>query len=149
MAMAETASRNDPVLGFRFKITLDNQPVGGFSECNGLQLETETQDYAEGGLNTHIHKFPGRTKQSNITLKRGIVDRSLWEWYYNLTRGIVRLRSGSIAVLDPGDDSKVVMQWDFDRAFPAKWIGPDLNALQNNVAVETLELCHQGLKRII
>lgn len=146
--MAETGSRNDPVLGFRFKITFNNQSVGGFSECSGLQLETEIQDYAEGGLNTHMHKFPGRTKQSNITLKRGIVDRSLWDWYYNLTRGIIQLRAGSIVVLDPGDDSNAVMQWDFERAFPAKWVGPDLNASQSNVAVETLELCHQGLKRI-
>jgi phage tail-like protein len=112
-----------------------------------LQLETEIQDYAEGGLNTHLHKFPGRTKQNNIVLKRGIIDSSLWQWYYDLARGIVSLRSGSIFVLDPADDSTIVMQWDFDRAFPAKWIGPDLNALQNNVAVETLELCHQGLTR--
>src|SRR5215218_6122121 len=57
MAMAETGSRNDPVLGFLFKITFNNQSVGGFSECSGLQLETEIQDYAEGGLNTHMHKF--------------------------------------------------------------------------------------------
>jgi phage tail-like protein len=153
--MAETGSRNDPVLGFRFIITFNNQSLGGFSECSGLQLETEIQDYAEGGLNTHMHKFPGRTKQSNITLKRGIVDRGLWDWYYNLTRGIIRLRTGSIVVLDPGsviqersNASDAVMQWDFERAFPAKWVGPDLNASQSNVAVETLELCHQGLKRI-
>ena len=145
--MAESGSRNDPVLGFRFNITMDNQPVGGFSECSGLQLETEIQDYAEGGLNTHLHKFPGRTKQSNITLKRGIVDRSLWDWYYDLTQGVIRLRTGSIFILDP-TGSKEVMQWNFDRAFPAKWVGPDLNASQSNVAVETLELCHQGLKRI-
>jgi len=145
--MAESGSRQDPFLVFRFEIKLDDLPEAGFSDCSGLQLETEIQDYAEGGLNTFMRKFPGRTKQTNITLKRGIVDRQLWDWYYDLTQGKVKLRNGSIVVKDPSG-GQVVMAWEFSRAFPAKWVGPELNASQNNVAVETLELCHEGLKRI-
>jgi len=144
--MAETGARNDPFLAFRFEVRLDDLAVGGFSECSGLQLETEVHDYAEGGLNTHVRKFPTRTKQINITLKRGIVDRELWDWYYALTQGEVRFRNGSIIVRDPSG-AQVVMEWQFRRAFPCKWIGPDLNATQSSVAVETLELCHQGLER--
>ena len=144
--MAETASRKDPFLAFRFEVRLDDMPVGGFSECSGIQMETEVHDYPEGGLNTHILKFPTRTKQTNITLKRGIVDRTLWDWYDNLVQGQIEFRSGSIAVHDPSGE-KDVLRWEFDRAFPSKWTGPDLNATQNNVAVETLELCHHGLKR--
>lgn len=144
--MAETSSRNDPFVVFRFEITLDDMPKGGFSECTGLTLETEMKDYMEGGLNTHVRKFPGRTKQSNITLKRGIVDRSLWDWFFQLSQGQVIYRNGSVIVKDPsGNDD--VMEWRFVRAFPLKWTGPDLNATQNNVAVETLELCHHGLER--
>ena len=144
--MAETNSRQDPFLAFRFEIRLDDLPVGGFSECTGLQLETEVHDYPEGGLNTHLRRFPTRTKQTNITLKRGIVDGELWDWYYRLTQGEIESRSGSILVYDPSG-SDVVMMWEFSQAFPCKWIGPELNATQNNVAVETLELCHQGLRR--
>jgi phage tail-like protein len=144
--MAETAARNDPFLAFRFEIKLDNLRVGGFSECSGLQLETEVFDYPEGGLNTHLRKFPTRTKQTNLTLKRGIVGRELWDWYYALTQGQVQVRSGSIMVQDPSGKQKVI-EWHFRDAFPCKWVGPDLNATQNNVAVETLELCHQGLER--
>jgi phage tail-like protein len=144
--MAKTGARNDPFLAFRFEIKLDDLSVGGFSECSGIQLETEVHDYAEGGLNTHWHKFPTRTKQTNITLKRGIVGKELWDWYYKLTQGEVKFRNGSILVHDPSGE-QVVMEWQFRQAFPCKWLGPELNATQNNVAVETLELCHHGLER--
>lgn len=144
--MAETATRNDPFIAFRFEIRFKDQAFGGFSDCNGINLETEVQDYTEGGLNTHVLKFPGRTKQTPIVLKRGIVDRSVWDWYFDVTQGKVTYRSGSIVVFDPSGKN-VTIQWDFERAFPSKWTGPDLNAAQNTVAIETLELVHQGLKR--
>lgn len=144
--MARTGLRVDPFLAFRFEIRLDDLSVGGFSECTGLQIETETENYNEGGLNTHIHMFPTRTKQSNITLKRGITDREMWNWYYDLTRGRIRFRNGSILVRDPSGEA-VAMEWRFTRAFPAKWVGPELNATQNSVAVESIELCHHGLDR--
>jgi phage tail-like protein len=145
--MTVTAARNDPFLTFRFEIRLDDLPAGGFSDCAGLQSEVEMQDYAEGGLNTFMHKFPGRAKQSTLTLKRGIVDRVLWDWHYALSRGRVRRRNGSIAVRD-ASGANVVMEWQFRGALPAKWTGPELNASQSAVAVETLELAHQGLERI-
>lgn len=144
--MAETADRNDPFPAFRFEVKIDDLPVAGFSECSGLQLETELHDYNEGGLNNIVRKFPTRTKQSNLVLKRGIVDRQLWDWYFSLTEGQITFKGGSILLRDPSGE-KVVMEWNFQRAFPCKLHGPELNATQNQVAVETLELCHQGLKR--
>jgi phage tail-like protein len=142
-----TGDRKDPFLAFRFEIRLDDLSVAGFSECTGLQLETEVQDYNEGGLNTHVRKFPTRTKQSNLTLKRGIVDRVMWNWYWDLTRGLVKRRNGSVIVRDPSG-STAVIEWQFREAFPCKWHGPELNATQNTVATEVLELCHAGLERI-
>lgn len=144
--MPSSADRQDPYVAFRFEIRFDDLPVGGFSECSGLQLETEVQDYAEGGFNQHVRKFPGRTKQTNITLKRGIVDRELHDWYLDLVKGTVLLKNGSILVHDTSGKN-VDIEWQFQRAFPCKWFGPDLNATQNNVAVETIEICHQGLIR--
>ncbi len=144
--MAETAGRNDPFLAFRFEVKIDDLPVAGFSECTGLQLETEVFDYNEGGLNSIVRKFPTRTKQVNLVLKRGIVDRKLWDWYFQLTQGTIDFRNGSILVRDPSGAS-VAMEWHFRRAFPCKLHGPDLSATQSQVAVETLELCHQGLER--
>lgn len=145
--MAASSGRTDPFLAFRFEVKIDEIPVAGFSNCTGLQLDTEVFDYAEGGLNTHILKFPGRTKQANIVLKRGIANRNLWDWYYELSQGKVAFHNGSIVVRDPAG-AQAVMEWQFNRAFPTKWIGPDLNAGTSSIAVETIELCHQGLKRV-
>jgi phage tail-like protein len=145
--MAETGSRQDPLLAFRFEVLLGEQSVGGFSDCTGLQLETEVKDHPEGGLNTHLLKFPTRTKQSNLTLKRGIVNRALWDWYYDLTRGVVALRKVTVIIRDPAGGEAA--KWEFNNAFPCKWQGPDLSATQNNVAVETFELCYREWTRTV
>jgi len=144
--MAETSARNDPFVTFRFEVKFDDLPAGGFSECSGLSFETEVRDYAEGGVNSHLHKFPHRAKLANLLLKQGIVSRKLWDWHYDQTQGKVQRRNGSILVHDPSGGA-VVMEWRFVRAFPCKWSGPELNAAQNSVAVEVLEICHEGLER--
>ena len=144
--MAETAARVDPALGFRFRVTLDDMAPAGFSDCGGLQVETEVHEYAEGGRNTNMLRFPTRTKHASLTLKRGIVDPALWAWHDDVVQGRIRRRNGTVAVHDPSGD-RVVAEWQFRDAFPCKWVGPELAAGQSAVAVETLELCHQGLVR--
>lgn len=142
--MGTTGSRHDPFMAFRFEIRLTGLPVSGFGECSGLQLETELQTYNEGGNNSFVRHFPTRTKQSNITLKRGIVDREIWTWYFDVIQGLIHFRDASIIVYDAAG-VRPAAQWDIRRALPIKWIGPQLNATQNQVAVETLELAHHGL----
>lgn len=144
--MSETSSRDDPFLGFRFTVRFDTLPPGGFSECSGLQMEAEVQDFNEGGMNTHSWKFFTRAKQANLVLKRGIVNKVLWDWYQSLRQGKMIFRNGTILVFD-ATGTTPVMEFQVMQAFPTKWVGPDLNAMQNNVAVETLELAHQGLDR--
>jgi phage tail-like protein len=144
--MAQTGARNDPFVTFRFEVKLDGIASAGFAECNGLQLETEFLDYMEGGVNDYVHKRPTRTKQGNLTLKRGIVDRQLWDWYYDLTQGTVAPKNGEIVVRDPSGGT-VVMAWNIENVLPVKWLGSDLNAGQNNIAIETLELSYLRLKR--
>ncbi|MBB5157037.1 phage tail protein [Saccharopolyspora phatthalungensis] len=144
--MAELGTQTYPFVGFRFEVRLDALPVGGFSECGGLRLRTEIQDFIEGGLNTHVHKLPVRVTQSDITLRRGVADRVLWDWYAELTAGTVRRRGGAILVRD-ASGSNVVAEWRFQRALPVTWIGPELDAAQSRVAVETIELAHEGLER--
>jgi phage tail-like protein len=144
--VADNGNRIDPVPSFRFTVRFDDlQPVG-FSDCTGLTLETEVQDYHEGGLNTHSWKFVTRNKQGNLTLKRGIVDDVMWNWYLAITNGAIQFRNATITVQNPSGDD--VMEFQALQAFPVKWVGPDLSASQNNLAVETLEFAHQGLQRI-
>ena len=88
--MPATGSRTDPYVGSHFFIEIDGVDHGGFTECAGLQVETEVTDYAEGGNNGFVHKLAGRTKWTNLTLKWGTTDSvALWEWYQKVTQGQV------------------------------------------------------------
>lgn len=142
--MADPGERADVFLAFRFQVTSD-VPLGGFSECGGLQLETEIQDYPEGGQNTYVHKLPGRVKQTNLRLKRGLATQALWDWYATILDGTVLRRDISVRLLDGTQD--VQGEWQFFRAYPVKWVGPELNATQNQVAAETIELAYEGMRR--
>jgi len=145
--MPNAGARNDPATAFRFTVRFDNLPPGGFTDCSGLTLETEVQDYHEGGVNTHNWRFASRTKQSNLVLKRGIVNKVLWDWHQDIATGRMQFRNGTITVHDPsGSEDKLEFQ--VLQAFPVKWTGPDLGAAQNNIAVESVEFAHQGLIRI-
>lgn len=141
-----TGVRNDPYTAFRFVVLLDALPAAGFSECGGLQVQLDVHEYLEGGLNTHAHKLPTRAKLNNITLKRGIVDRSMYNWFADVVQGRLRYRNGSIIIQDESGQVERVV-WEFQRAFPVRWVGPDLNAQQSSVAVETVEIAHHGLVR--
>jgi phage tail-like protein len=146
--MPDTGARLDPFLAFRFVVVFDDLPECGFSDCTGLQVELESQEYIEGGLNHHTWKFPTRAKQSNVTLKRGIINRLLWDWLHDVATGNMKYRSGTIKVLDSSGKTPM-MSFQIQKAFPVKWVGPELSAGQNNVAMETLELAHQGMQRLL
>jgi len=143
MAVAE---RKDPYLGFRFLVEIQGLIVGGFSEVSGLQAETEVEEIREGGINDHVHKLPKITKYPNITLKRGITDSDvLWKWHQEVISGLFMRMSGFIILLDSKGEEK--WRWHFVDAYPVKWTGPDLKADSSTVAVETLELAHNGIMK--
>lgn len=139
-------TRNDPFMGFRFLVELGGVVVAGFSEVTGLQVETEVQDYREGGLNDFMHKLAGPTRYpSNLVLKHGITDkRELWKWHQDVALGKVERKNGSIVLLDAAGEE--MWRWNFEGAYPVRWNGPDLRANTAEVAVETLEMVHRGIK---
>jgi phage tail-like protein len=86
------------------------------------------------------------TKHSNIVLKWGLADDTqLYQWHRDAVNGNVQRRNGSIVLLDRRGQE--VARWNFVRAWPTKWDGPDLTAEGNDVAIETLELAHEGVER--
>jgi len=138
--------RTDPYLNFRFQVEIDSLVVGGFSEVLGLRVETETEEYREGGLNHRVHKLPRVTKQSNITLKRGITDSDvLWEWNKDVVNGSIKRKTGRIILCDYEGREK--WHWIIEDAYPVKWEGPELSGTGGTVAVESLELAHNGVKK--
>jgi phage tail-like protein len=129
--------------GSNFRVEIDNVPVAKFAECHGLSSETDVITYREGG-DRATRLLPGLTNYSPITLKRGLViDRSLWEWRKKIADGQIDRRNGAIILLAP--DGTDAARWTFRNGWPSKWIGPDLNARSNDVAIETLEIVHEGL----
>jgi len=139
--------RRDPYFKFNFHVEIESLVVGGFQEVSGLQSEIEFQEYREGGVNAFTHKFAGPVKySSNLVLKAGLTDsRGLWEWYCDVTRGRIVRKNISVLLLD--EDGLEQMRWDFEKAYPVKWVGTDLRGTGSEVAVETIELVHRGLMR--
>jgi phage tail-like protein len=146
--MATTGSRNDPFHGFSFLVEIDSITRGAFRECSGLDTTTDPVDYREGADAPHVRKLPGLTKYSNISLKRGItLDQELWEWRQKVVDGKMEeaRKHGSIILLNEKGEKK--LRWDFIDGWPTKWTGPSFNATSNDVAIETLEIVHEGIKR--
>ncbi len=136
-------TRNDPYGRFNFLLEIDGAVKAGFSEVSGLTTETAVIEYREGSDRTPPRKLPGLTKYSNLVLKRGLTkDRSLWDWRKTVIDGAVRRANLSIILLD--DSRQEVLRWSFREGWPCKWEGPALNAKASEVAIETLEIAHEG-----
>jgi phage tail-like protein len=153
--------RVDPVLAHNFLISLVDSSselaavvsaihsfaLGGFSECSGLEMSLEVQEYREGGRNGTVLKFPTRVTWTNLTLKRGMTtDTGLWDWHYGFVEGRGSRRDGIIVLQN--DLHLPVQIWLFERGLPVKWTGPTMHASQNSVAIEALQISHEGLRQV-
>jgi phage tail-like protein len=138
----------DPYNNYRFVVEINGVSLGIFTEVSGFDSTIDVIEYREGGDNTTLRKLPGMTKYSNIVLKWGITDEmSLYKWHRDAVEGEPEFRkSGSIVLLDRAGEE--VARWNFVRAWPTKYDGPDLNAEGTDVAIETLELAHEGVERV-
>ncbi|HEY6181918.1 MAG TPA: phage tail protein [Terriglobales bacterium] len=142
--------RPDPYPAFNFEVIVngisdDGKAVkGAFMEVTGLGVEVAAIEYRTGGEDITVRKIPGLKKFPNLVLKRGIIgDLTFWKWLQQTMNGQVQRADGSVVLLD--ESRQEVMRWNFKRGWPCKWTGPSLNAKTNEIAIETLEICHEGL----
>lgn len=139
-------ARVDPYKDYRFQVEIDNIAPSRFLECTGLGSEVAVIEYREGGDPTAVRKLPGRASYSDITLKRGITEsHDLYDWHRAILQGQNDRRRGSIILLD--DEGAEVVRWNFTDAWPRKYEGPSLNALGNEVAIETFVLTCESMER--
>src|SRR5271165_3831639 len=141
----------DPAQSSRFRVEIDNQPVGAFTECQLPHLEIKLQEIQEGGLNGYKHELPGITSVGHVTLKHGLVMGDiLLAWYYltmlssvngSLSTGITK----SVSIIMIGNNLYPMYSFNLAVAYPVKWEGPSFRSGENAVAVESIELAHQGM----
>jgi phage tail-like protein len=140
-----TAERRDPYRGFNFQLEIDGIPRGAFSEVSGLTAEGDAVDYREGtDLQPNVRKLIGLRKYTNLTLKRGYTqDKALWTWYANIRNGVPDRRNVTIVLMN--EQRQPVLRWHAENAWVNKIEGPSFKASGNEVAMESVELIHEGL----
>ena len=140
------AGRRDPFKSYSFLVEIDGIASAAFKSVSGLGAEAEVIEYREGSDPvSSSRKLPGRVKYPNVTLKRGITaSRDLWQWWKSVADGNVQRRNVAIVLLD--DARTPVLRWLLRNSWVAKIEASELEAAKNEVAVESVELAHEGLE---
>jgi len=134
-----------PIPKFHFSVQWGGTKIG-FTEISGLEVSTDAIEYREGSSpEFHKIKMPGMQKFSNITMKRGIFqgDNDFYNWWNTISLNTVDRRDLIISLLN--ETHQPVVVWKVKNAFPVKMQSTDLKADGNEVAIETLEVAHEGL----
>lgn len=134
-----------PLVKFAFEVDWGGTKVG-FQEVSGLNFEAGLIEYRHGASPDFSKiKMPGLKVFNNITLKRGTfkADNEFFDWFQSIQLNTVERRSITISLLDENGEPAVT--WKVKNAFPLKMQSTDLKAEGNEVAIETLELAHEGL----
>lgn len=155
----------DPLLGYNFLVSLldtssglalagsiamsaiADVALGGFTECTGLEMALDIEEFREGGRNGEVLQFPTRTKWSHITLKKGVgAGTALWDWSYGFVEGKGKRRDGLIVLMNDLHLPNNI--WYFRRGLPVRYTGPSMNASESRVAIESIEIAHEGIYQV-
>lgn len=142
-------SNEYPLAAFYFRLSfngLSGSVDSSFKEVSGISMEMDTEEITEGGNNSFKHRVPTSVKFSNLVLKRGMVskDSPLVDWCIKTFGGslaeYVETKNIVVSLLDENGDP--IKAWSFANAWPVKWAASDLNSMNNEVAIETLEFSY-------
>jgi phage tail-like protein len=147
--MADDGSKQSttvwPLPKFYFQVKWDSQ-VMSFQEISGLDIQSEEIKYRHGDSpEFSVIKMPGMKKVGNVTMKKGIFksDNKFWDWFNQIKMNTIKRLPVTISLLD--EAGKPTMVWTLANAWPTKITGTDLKAEGNEVAIETIEIVHEGL----
>jgi phage tail-like protein len=146
--MADDGSKRSttdwPLPKFHFQVDWGGHTLS-FQEVSGLDAETQVIEYRSGGAAFSPIKMPGIRKFSNVTLKKGVFqgDKAFWDWFNQIRMNTIQRVPVTIRLLD--EAGRPTMVWTLANAWPTKVTGTDLKAEGDEVAIETIELAHEGL----
>jgi phage tail-like protein len=135
-----------PLPKFYFKVDIGDQKNVPFQEISGLDTETQPIEYRAGNSKDFsVMKMPGIRKNGNVTFKKGVFakDNKFWDWYNQIKLNVIKRVPVTIQLCDEGGNPTMV--WTLANAWPTKITGTDLKSDGNEIAVETLEVAHEGL----
>lgn len=134
-----------PLPKFYFQVKWDSE-VMSFQEVSGLDIEAQPIEYRLGDSpEFSTVKMPGIKKSGNVTMKKGVYsgDNKFWDWFSDIKMNTIKRVPVTISLLDENGDGTMV--WTLANAWPTKITGTDLKSDGNEVAIETIEIVHEGL----
>ena len=136
-----------PYRNFRFRLEIDGLDAGSFSEVSGFDATMDVVEYRAGDDPAITPtKLPGLIKYGNITLKWGAAETMvLYDWLIDITEGTIEKKTVTLTALD--EEGSPAASWRCINAWPMKYTAPDFNGTSSEIAIETIELAHEGLTR--
>lgn len=143
------SDRIDPFKGHRYIVEIEGIIQAGFSEVTIPDSSQEPIEYREGTDLPTVRKIPGLVKFGNVVLKWGTTESiELFEWRRSVENGMIGSSRKNIAIIVLNDEGLMAARWEFRNAWPTKYDAPDLKANGNEIAIETLEIAHEGMRRV-
>ncbi|MBN2982771.1 MULTISPECIES: phage tail protein [Cohnella] len=141
-----SAERTDPYRNFRFRVEIEGLQQAGFSEVSGFDASFDVIQYREGNEVITPRKLPGLARYGNISLKWGATDSiELYEWIQDCVNGTIERKTVTIIAID--EEGTDVATWQVIEAWPVRYTAPNFNGQGSEVAIELLELAHEGMTR--
>jgi phage tail-like protein len=155
-AATATAATATPLAAFHFTVAFGGtpqKPTSSFQEVGGIGAEMTTEALPEGGENRYVLQLPKGTKNTNLTLKRGVaeVGSELVAWCKAVMEGGLgtAIVPKTVLVHLLGGEGQIACTWSFDRAYPVKWSVAGFNAMRNELAIESIELAYASSTRTL
>ena len=144
------ADRIDPFRNMRYLLEIDGIVQAGFSDVTIPDASGDPVEYREGNEDITVRKLPGLNKYGNVTLKWGITTGSieLFNWRKQVMQGKMKDARRNLAIILQDEEGNPAARWEFREAWPCKYDAPDLSAKGNDVAIEELEIVHEGMDRV-
>ncbi len=139
-----------PPPSFYFRVEIAGVSDVSFQEVTGIGSEMETEDYAEGGENTYVHRLPKAVKHPKLVLKRGVAKKTspLVKWCRNVLEEFsIPIKTKSLHVRLLNEKGDPIRAWSVASAYPINWEIESLNSTKNEVAIEKIELSYTSCKR--
>jgi len=146
--MAQDGERRDPYAGFNFRMEIDGIEVAGFKEISGLEMETQVIEYAEGDdVNTKMKMIPGRTKFSEVTCKRGIVEGiEMWEWCNSINDYPREIERKAITINLLDNEGEPQKTYTLFETWPKKYATGTLDAGSDDLAMEEVVFVFENME---